>query len=136
MDELDDDLCEACCDGDAIRAEKLVNKGANIHCFSDEPFKNACTYGHLETVKYLLEVGIDISYFSDAGLIEAAKNGHIEIVNYLHQNGADINIAFKHAHKNIINILLSKVEQTLINEDVIKVVNNKILDVDAKKHHP
>jgi hypothetical protein len=63
----------------------LVDEGANIYAFGDNPLLWAAENGHFDIVKYLVEHGADIHTRDDCPLYLAAENGHFDIVKYLEE---------------------------------------------------
>ena len=83
------------------------------------PLHHACQYGDLESVRSLLDRGGNIHAFSNKGyypLHIAAMNNHPEVIELLHQKGANLeatcdnkmtamHLAAKKGHAEIIKIL-------------------------------
>ena len=90
-------LVRACENGNLNKVKDLLNQGANIHYYDDDPLHIASEYGHLDIVKYLIEQGADIHASDDYALCLASNYGHLYIVEYLISKGVDIRASNNHA---------------------------------------
>jgi hypothetical protein len=85
-------LIRACWFGEIEIVKEAIKRGADIHCFSEEPLRAACKNSHFNIIRYLVERRADIHVFSDTILLEANIKGNFEIVKYLVEQGMDIHI--------------------------------------------
>jgi len=91
----DDELFVAARNGDSIKVQTLLEKGANPKAEDDDgwtPLHWAAYRGHVEIVKLLLERGANPNAKNNNGwtpLHIAAHEGHVEIVKILLERGAD-----------------------------------------------
>ncbi len=111
---MEQELFEACKEGNLTEVKSLIKKGADIHNNEDWVFRNACFKGDLEVVKFLVDQGADIHTQDDFAICWASKNGHLEIVKILVDQGADIHTrddfpityASKNGHLEIVKFLV------------------------------
>ena len=75
--------------------KELVEEGADIHVYNDQPLEWAICEGHLDIVKFLVEKGANIHAKNDFVFRWAAAKGYLSLVKYLVNKGADI-----HANDN------------------------------------
>ncbi len=84
LNKLDNQLIEACIQGDLSQVKSLIIEGANIHADDDYALRWAAECGHLEVVKYLVEDHeANVHALNEWALRWAARNGHLEVVKYL-----------------------------------------------------
>jgi Ankyrin repeats (3 copies)/Ankyrin repeat len=98
MADLDEQLWEACGDGELALALSLLDMGANIEtsdCSMGSPIMIASQEGHLEVVKMLHSRHANVNFKDtdgDTPLIQAAAWGHGDVVTFLAAEcGADVN---------------------------------------------
>ncbi|MFT4060390.1 MAG: ankyrin repeat domain-containing protein [Legionella sp.] len=93
---MDDALLDAVSQGNLLKVQLCLNKGANIdyYKFSKSSLYVAAEGGYYDIVKFLIEKGAKINAKSIEGDISAlsiaTKRGHLEIVRCLVESGADI----------------------------------------------
>ena len=96
QEELNEQLINAARDGDTVKAEELLNAGAEVNSVNymgGTPLMRACTYGRMDMVRFLLRKGADPNIRDKNGgtaLIWASINGHIEVMKLLVDSYADI----------------------------------------------
>jgi len=90
MSEINDKLVNACERGDLDEVEFLIEEGADLHAYCDDPLRYASYYGHLNIVKFLIGKGVNVHSQDNYALRYASRNGHLELVKYLTKQGADI----------------------------------------------
>ncbi len=78
-----DQLCDACFNGDFKTVKCLVEKGADINYDKDYCIKYTSLRGHLDIVKYLVEKGANIHSDNDKSLDWADRNTHYDVAKYL-----------------------------------------------------
>jgi ankyrin repeat protein len=91
---MDQNLLQACTDGDLGRVIELVEQGADINCETEygwTPLHNSTYVGSVEIVRYLVEQGADIHSKNNYGFTPLHYARSVEIVQYLVEQGADIN---------------------------------------------
>jgi ankyrin repeat protein len=100
----DNKLLEAAKNGDLIKVQTLLEKGANPNAEDDAgltPLHYAADLGYVEIVKLLLERGADPKAKDNKGstpLHWAAFFGHVDVVRVLLERGADPRIADNEGH--------------------------------------
>ena len=121
--DWDNELLEAARNGDLIKVQTLLEKGANPNAKDDDgktPLHNAVKEGHVEIVKLLLEHGANPNAQDDGGLTplhSAAFHGYVEIVKLMLEHGANPNaktilghtplhIAVQEGYVEIVKLLL------------------------------
>jgi ankyrin repeat protein len=97
--EWDNELLEAAENGDLIKLQTALEKGANPNTKDDDgwtPLHWAAYRGHVDVVRVLLERGADPNAKNNKGstpLHWAAYRGHVEILELMLECGADPRIA-------------------------------------------
>ena len=108
QEELNAQLLETVRDSDTVKAEELLNAGAEVNSVNyrgSTPLMRACTYGRMDMVRFLLRKGADpnaINIWGNTALLIAAMYGRIEIVRVLLEAGADPNLQDRSGHTPII----------------------------------
>lgn len=92
---LDHELVMAAWEGDAVKVQQLLEKGANIEATKSgyAALNAAVSKGHIGVVKVLLEKGANIEMqgpFGNTPLMTAAREGNIELVKLLLHRGANL----------------------------------------------
>jgi len=83
MKDLDDQLIDACTDGNLELVKNLIKQGADVHVEDDLPLITSVEEGYLDVAKYLVSQGADVHIEEDWLLSYADSFGHDHIVNYL-----------------------------------------------------
>ena len=123
-------LLRACLNGNLNKVKDLLNQGANIHYYDDDPLHIASKHGHLDIVKYLITQGANIHASDDYALSLASTNGHLEIVKYLISKGANIHadndyilcLASHYGHLDIMKYLI----QYYNYKEIISIIKNVV----------
>jgi ankyrin repeat protein len=90
LKEAEYDIIEFAEVGNLEMIEYLVEQGADIHEYDDEPLYSAAKNGNLDVIKYLVAQGADVNSCNSAALRAAAANGYLDMVKFLAEQGADI----------------------------------------------
>jgi ankyrin repeat protein len=71
--------------------EELLNRGANIHAWSDSALRSvAVDTENIPMIRYLISRGADVNTQEGLPLVEAAQRGHALAIQELLNNGADV----------------------------------------------
>ena len=95
QEELNAQLLETVRDGDTVKAEELLNAGAEVNSVNyrgSTPLMRACTYGRMDMVRFLLRKGADpnaINIWGNTALLTAAMYGYTDIVRLFIGIGVD-----------------------------------------------
>lgn len=111
MSEHSHQLCKAARDGHLSKVRELVHTAP-----LEEALRVACIKGHYDVVWFLLENGADIHVFDDDPLRCSVRNNHVEIARLLLDRGANIHANHEHAlaiaieNRNLylMNLLLAR----------------------------
>ncbi|KAF9920714.1 hypothetical protein FBU30_009363 [Linnemannia zychae] len=74
---------------DIEMVQLLMDYGADVHAFNEEPVLVAAQKGHVEILRMLILAGADIETKAGAPLRQASESGHTEAVRILCESGAD-----------------------------------------------
>ena len=87
MEELNEQFCIACQNGNLEEAQQLLreNPDINISVYYECAFRLACAYGHLVVSQWLLQVkpDIDILVDNEYAFRYACANGRLEVAKWL-----------------------------------------------------
>ncbi|KAG0047605.1 hypothetical protein BGZ83_007364 [Gryganskiella cystojenkinii] len=92
----------------------LMEYGANVHAFQENPVLVAAQKGHIEILKVLIQAGADTEVLAGAPLRYAAEQGQEDVVRILCESGADtmwggcsaLRTAASKGHDRIMAVLL------------------------------
>ena len=57
---MEEQLFDACRDGNLNRVRELIEQGVDIHTWEDGTLRWASFHGRMDVVRYLVEQGVDI----------------------------------------------------------------------------
>tara|TARA_R100001530_G_scaffold135802_2_gene113987 strand:+ start:1174 stop:1629 length:456 start_codon:yes stop_codon:yes gene_type:complete len=98
MKDLNEQLFDACTEGDIDEVESLIENGADVNAvdeyFSSTALMHVSRHGNVKIANLLINKGADVNVYDGGGwtaLMHASRHGNVKIANLLIKKGADVN---------------------------------------------